>query len=256
MKKAFWMLMLLASAMTCMVLYACDGKGTKADIDDEACSDTECAHEWKAKVDTLPKLNIRDEHLMQGARSINAIVIHCSASAEETSMPVDSVRKDHKGRGFRDIGYHFYITRDGQIHNGRWVAEQGAHVFGHNKHTIGICYEGGLRKASKIKGAPKLEVPKSMKHSKYAIYKEEIDGKPVMVTVIKGVPYLPADTRTFAQKKAMKELVQRLMMIYPKAKIRGHRDYSPDANGDGRITQDEWIKACPSFDAKGLLNDK
>ena len=44
----------------------------------------------------------------------------------------------------RDIGYHFYITRDGEIHRGRALEKVGAHCRDHNTHSIGICYEGGL----------------------------------------------------------------------------------------------------------------
>ncbi|MDC2180798.1 N-acetylmuramoyl-L-alanine amidase, partial [Bacteroides thetaiotaomicron] len=42
------------------------------------------------------------------------------------------------------IGYHFYITRDGEIHPGRPLEKVGAHCRNHNTHSIGICYEGGL----------------------------------------------------------------------------------------------------------------
>jgi hypothetical protein len=41
-----------------------------------------------------------------------------------------------------------------------------------------------------------------------------------------------------------------LRKLYPYAKIQGHRDFSPDRNGNGTIEPEEWIKACPSFDAK------
>ena len=54
-------------------------------------------------------------------------------------------RQDHiLHRGFRDIGYHFYITRNGEIHRGRALEKVGAHCRDHNTHSIGICYEGGL----------------------------------------------------------------------------------------------------------------
>lgn len=41
-----------------------------------------------------------------------------------------------------------------------------------------------------------------------------------------------------------------LERAYPEAEIVGHRDLSPDVNGDGIVTSDEWLKACPSFDVK------
>ena len=59
-------------------------------------------------------------------------------------FPVERLRECHLQRGFRDIGYHFYITRDGVLHHCRPVSEIGAHVRGFNRHSIGICYEGGL----------------------------------------------------------------------------------------------------------------
>ncbi|GCB34721.1 N-acetylmuramoyl-L-alanine amidase [Bacteroides faecalis] len=54
-------------------------------------------------------------------------------------------------RGFRDIGYQFYITRDGEIHRGRPLEKVGAHCMNHNAHSIGICYKGGLG----MNGVPK-----------------------------------------------------------------------------------------------------
>lgn len=59
----------------------------------------------------------------------------------------------------------------------------------------------------------------------------------------------PKDTRTEQQKAAMFYLLQRLREQFPQAQILGHRDFSPDRNGDGIIEPQEWIKACPCFDA-------
>jgi hypothetical protein len=30
--------------------------------------------------------------------------------------------------------------------------------------------------------------------------------------------------------------------------IKGHRDFSKDLNGNGKIDKNEWIKACPCFE--------
>jgi N-acetylmuramoyl-L-alanine amidase len=57
------------------------------------------------------------------------------------------------------------------------------------------------------------------------------------------------DTRTDAQKRSLLELVQHYIKLYPNAKVVGHRDLSPDLNGDGKITSNEWVKLCPCFDA-------
>lgn len=58
------------------------------------------------------------------------------------------------------------------------------------------------------------------------------------------------DTRTPAQKRSMDAILRALKAKFPSAHIVGHRDFSPDLNGDGKITPDEWVKLCPCFDAK------
>ena len=128
-------------------------------------------------------------------RTITLIIIHCSATPQGSSLSFEECRRDHiMHRHFRDIGYHYYITRDGVVHEGRPIEKVGAHCEGHNSHSIGICYEGGL----------------------------DANGK-------------PADTRTDAQRKALKSLIEDLHQRFPKALIVGHHDLNP-------------AKACPSFE--------
>lgn len=57
------------------------------------------------------------------------------------------------------------------------------------------------------------------------------------------------DNRTEEQKKSLVSLLKSLRERYPKAKIMGHRDISPDKNGNGIIDPWERIKECPCFDA-------
>ena len=52
--------------------------------------------------------------------------------------------RDHKIRGFRTIGYHFYVRKDGSLSQHRKLLEVGAHCRPYNRCSIGICYEGGL----------------------------------------------------------------------------------------------------------------
>jgi N-acetylmuramoyl-L-alanine amidase len=63
------------------------------------------------------------------------------------------------------------------------------------------------------------------------------------------------DTRTNAQKAAILALVRKLAIRYPKAKILGHRDLSPDKNHNGIIEPSEWIKQCPCFSARSWARD-
>lgn len=63
----------------------------------------------------------------------------------------------------------------------------------------------------------------------------------------------PKDTRTVAQLHALRRIVETLKIIYNITEVVGHRDLSVDLNGDGVISQDEWMKACPCFDVKTEL---
>ena len=58
----------------------------------------------------------------------------------------------------------------------------------------------------------------------------------------------PKDTRTAEQKHAMKWLIATLKKEFPIRVIAGHRDFSPDLNGNGTVEPEEWIKECPCFD--------
>ena len=80
----------------------------------------------------------------QNYREVRLLVVHCSATRCDRNFPVEALHRCHLARGFASIGYHFYITRDGEIHRGRPLEKVGAHCRNHNSHSIGICYEGGL----------------------------------------------------------------------------------------------------------------
>ena len=119
-------------------------------------------------------------------RSISEIIIHCADTPAGRDNTVADITAWHKDRGFRTIGYHYVIYRDGSIHTGRPVQEIGAHCKGHNAHSIGICYIGG----------------------------KSADGK------------RHEDTRTPEQKEAMLSLLRQLKAQYPNATVYGHRDFS------------------------------
>lgn len=77
-------------------------------------------------------------------REIKSIILHCSATPEGKDFTVADITRWHKERGFRTIGYHYVVYRDGTVHKGRPVEQIGAHCEGHNKDSIGVCYIGGL----------------------------------------------------------------------------------------------------------------
>ena len=86
----------------------------------------------------------------QNYRRIDLIVIHCSATRCDRPFPLEAVIACHRARGFATVGYHYYVTRDGTVHAGRPLYQEGAHATGYNRHSIGVCYEGGLA----ARGAP------------------------------------------------------------------------------------------------------
>lgn len=78
-------------------------------------------------------------------REISNIIIHCSATPPDMNIGADQIREWHvQGNGWDDIGYHWVIRRGGTIDAGRDEAVQGAHAYGYNSNSIGICLVGGV----------------------------------------------------------------------------------------------------------------
>lgn len=154
-------------------------------------------------------------------KTIDSIIIHCSATRAGQNLRAKDIDRMHKQRGFNQIGYNFVIDLDGMIENGRPLNIDGAHCntkgfseSSYNKHSIGICYIGGL----------------------------DASGK-------------PADTRTNEQKAALRNLVAKLCKEYNIIEVLGHRDASPDLNGNGEVEPAEYIKACPCFDVRSEFSN-
>lgn len=150
-------------------------------------------------------------------RKITSIWLHCTATPAGRHVTVGEIDRWHRMRGFRSpsgvhIGYHYVIYLDGSVHEGRPVAEAGAHVKGYNEESIGICYVGGL-----VPGAGS-------------------DGQT-------APRYLPADTRTPAQRQAMHRLILQLMHQY---------GLSPD---EVRCHNEVARKACPGFSRETIIGE-
>ena len=123
-------------------------------------------------------------------RDIDTIVIHTTATPgnDRGDVSIDEVRKWHTSapRNWSDVGYHFLIRRDGSVEIGRDLDRQGAHVRGHNAHSIGIVYTGGI---------------------------DPDTG-------------LASDTRTDEQKETLLVLVSSLLQVFPAiSSVKGHRDF-------------------------------
>ena len=122
-------------------------------------------------------------------RTINKIIIHCTATPEGRAHTVADVDAWHRQRGFNGIGYHYLIGLNGEVWTGRAIEKAGAHTEGYNAASIGIAYVGGM--------------DKEMKN--------------------------PKDTRTQAQKDSLARLIKELVIKFPKAEVYGHRDFAKKA---------------------------
>jgi len=177
-------------------------------------------------------------------RLITRIVIHCSATASGKPLQqgtpgqpghknaVQVINAWHAQRGWArkpsalqarnphlgSIGYHYVIDLDGQVWTGRGLDETGAHVAGHNQDTVGICLVGGVERVGRYT------------HGQWRSLAE-------VLRMLSGHCQVPL---TFSRGPG-----------HPG--VCGHRDLSPDLNGDGRITSQEWVKTCPGFEVGDWL---
>lgn len=94
-------------------------------------------------------------------RTVDLIVVHCSATREDKTFTERDLDACHRQRGMDGTGYHFYVRKNGDIKTTRDLDRIGAHVRGFNRSSIGICYEGGLD----CHGNPKDTRTEWQKHS-------------------------------------------------------------------------------------------
>lgn len=145
-----------------------------------------------------PPPNVASLQLLDTARFIDTIYVHCAATPEGKDFTVADIRAWHKARGFSDTGYHYIVYRDGRIMLGRPVGQVGAHVSGHNTGSIGIAYIGGV----------------------------SLDGKTAK------------DTRTPAQISSLLWLTQQLAIKHKVKRVRGHNAVSNKACPSFRVEND------------------
>jgi N-acetylmuramoyl-L-alanine amidase len=174
-------------------------------------------------------------------RSINLIVIHCSATPDGVRLargkqpPNVVIDGWHKQRGFRrdseaqresqtsdlgSIGYHFVIDLDGRVYPGRSLIEPGAHAAGFNASSIGICLVGTER---------------------YTALQ--------FVALASLVRSLASDLSVHLTPPTMLRRAGGAGLHG----ICGHRDLSPDQNRNGVIEPAEWVKICPGFNVAAWL---
>lgn len=152
-------------------------------------------------------------------RRINLIVIHCSATPPTMDIGAATIRRWHtdpppKGRGWKDIGYHYVIRRGGLTeigrdvdHDGNTLEEVGAHVAYANAHSVGICMVGGVNAANK-----------------------------------------PENNFTQRQWDSLIATLLELVAKYPKVRICGHHDLDA-GKACPSFKVSDWLKTVPSLKA-------
>lgn len=169
--------------------------------------------------------------------NIKHIIVHCAATPNFKRFTARDIERWHAKRGFKrrwhmatrfnshfkHIGYHFVIELDGRVVTGRAMDEIGAHVRGRNTNSIGVCLIG--------KDQFTYDQWKSLRGCLINIA-NRLSGRKF--------------TKAY---DAMQYFKQRGITV------QGHRDHSPDLNGDGQITRNEWLKICPGFDVAGWVRD-
>lgn len=151
--------------------------------------------------------------MLRTGANITTIFIHCTAGYSD----VAAMKLFWKTLGWRSPGYHLVVNLDGTIEVVQPFSLPSNGVKGQNSTSINISYVGGVERKNVNKAF---------------------------------------DSRTPDQKagliKAIKLAVEWIIKnggSKNKLTIKGHRDASPDQNGDGVISSWERIKECPSFDA-------
>lgn len=186
-------------------------------------------------------------------REINLIVIHCSATPSGKAIgqgrpgepgylnAAQVINSWHAARGFRrqadarqkfnpslpSIGYHYVIDLDGQVYTGRHLEEVGAHVADFNTRSAGICMIGGLEPAG----------------GRYSVAQWESLWRVVLMVSQRNKVPLVSPVRPQPHLNQVG------------AGVCGHRDLSPDRNGDGQVSSGEWLKTCPGFDVGAWLRN-
>ena len=74
----------------------------------------------------------------------DTLAIHCSATPATMDIGVEKIKEWHvKENGWEDVGYHFIITRSGELQKARPEEYQGAHAPKVNFRSLAVCLIGG-----------------------------------------------------------------------------------------------------------------
>ncbi|MEG3034118.1 MAG: N-acetylmuramoyl-L-alanine amidase [Aurantimicrobium sp.] len=136
------------------------------------------------------------------------LVVHCSATKPSQDIGVAEITNNHLEQGWTTIGYHFVIRRNGQVEDGRDMFSIGAHVFGWNTVTLGICLIGGVKEEDGVTG--------------------EVNYTNEQIASLIG-------------------LLVKLKRQWPQAEICGHHDFPGVTKECPCFDVKEWVKTIPEL---------
>lgn len=169
---------------------------------------------------------------MPAARRIDLIVIHCSASRNAVSLAraSESAGGPHSAAAIID---QWHQARDFKR------SPEFAKTFNPSLKAIGYHYV--------------IDVDGTVETGRH---RDEV-GAHVHdhnATSI-GICLVGTDRFTAEQWVSLKAAIVNLDVLYNGPRICGHRDLSPDKNGDGKVTPNEFTKICPGFNVSDWLID-
>ncbi|MDT8717836.1 N-acetylmuramoyl-L-alanine amidase [Clostridium sp. 19966] len=91
--------------------------------------------------------------------------------AEAFSCSIQDIDRWHKERGWIGCGYHFLVRKDGSVYRGRPENAEGAHCYGYNTNSLGVCFEGNYMEDS----MPEVQKQAGIELHKYLIGKYQLD---------------------------------------------------------------------------------
>ena len=76
---------------------------------------------------------------MSTRKSTERIILH---HADAKNCSAEDIHRWHLNNGWSGAGYHFLVRKDGKVYRLRPEDKVGAHAYGSNNNSLGICFEG------------------------------------------------------------------------------------------------------------------
>ena len=76
---------------------------------------------------------------MSTRKATQRIILH---HADAKNCSAEDIHRWHLNNGWSGAGYHFLVRKDGKVYRLRPEEKVGAHAYGSNYNSLGVCFEG------------------------------------------------------------------------------------------------------------------